>query len=67
MTIIENSKRSCLPMDEAASPITLNINGKEVSNPIEVGDLFNEYFSSIADNRELQIDVFWPERVTPNR
>ena len=42
-------------MDDAASPITLNINGKEVSDPIKVSDLFNEYFSSIADNFDVSL------------
>ena len=37
------------------SPITLNINGKEISDPIEVGDLFNEYFSSNADNFDVSL------------
>ena len=44
-----------MPTDDTVSPITLNINGKEISDPIEVGDLFNEYFSSIADNFDISL------------
>jgi hypothetical protein len=42
--------KDSLPANDTVSPISLNINGKEISDPIEVGDLFNKYFSSIADN-----------------
>jgi hypothetical protein len=44
-----------LPTNDNVSPITLNINGKEISDPIEVGNLFNEYFSSIADNFDISL------------
>ena len=47
--------KDILPTDDTAFPIKLNINGKEISNPIEVGDLFNEYFSSIADNFDFSL------------
>ena len=38
-----------LPTNDIVSPITLNINGIS----IKVGDLFNEYFSSIAENFDV--------------
>ncbi|CAB4014371.1 Isoleucine--tRNA ligase, cytoplasmic, partial [Paramuricea clavata] len=44
-----------LPTNDTVSQITLNINGKEISDPIEVGDLFNEYFSSVADNFDISL------------
>ena len=47
--------KDILPTNDTVSPITLNINGKEISDPIEVGDLFNEYFSSIADNFDISL------------
>ena len=43
-----------MPTNDTVSPITLNINGKEISDPIEVGNLFNEYFS-IADNFDISL------------
>ena len=45
--------KDILPTNDIVSPITLNINGKEISDPIKVGDLFNEYFSSIAENFDV--------------
>ena len=48
------------------SPITLNINGKEISGPIEVGDLFNEYFSSIADNFDVSLQNIPANAQEPN-
>ncbi|CAB3982810.1 Hypothetical predicted protein [Paramuricea clavata] len=47
--------KDILPTNDTVSQITLNINGKEISDPIEVGDLFNEYFSSIADNFDISL------------
>ncbi|CAB4038093.1 Hypothetical predicted protein [Paramuricea clavata] len=47
--------KDILPTNDTVSPITLNINGKEISDPIEVGALFNEYFSSIADNFDISL------------
>ena len=45
--------KDILPTNDIVSPITLNINGKEISDPIKVGDLFNEYFSSIAEKFDV--------------
>ncbi|CAB3981669.1 Hypothetical predicted protein [Paramuricea clavata] len=47
--------KDILPTNDTVSQITLNINGKEISDPIEVGDLFNEYFSSIANNFDISL------------
>ncbi|CAB4034833.1 tetratricopeptide repeat, partial [Paramuricea clavata] len=47
--------KDILPTNDTVSPITLNINCKEISDPIEVGDLFNEYFSFIADNFDISL------------
>ena len=44
-----------LRASDTVFPITLNINGKEIRDPIEVGDLFNEYFSSIAANFDVSL------------
>jgi hypothetical protein len=44
-----------LPTNDTVSPITLNTNGRKINDPIEVGDLFNEYFSSIADNFDISL------------
>ncbi len=53
---IQNPRPLCrLPTNDTVSPITLNINGKEISDPIDVGNLFSEYFSSIADNFDVSL------------
>jgi hypothetical protein len=44
-----------LPTNGTVSPITLNTNGRKINDPIEVGDLFKEYFSSIADNFDISL------------
>ena len=50
-----NILKDILPTNDTVSPITLNINGKGISDPIEVDDHFNEYFSSIADNYDVSL------------
>ncbi len=37
-----------------------------VSGPIEVGDLFNEYFSSIADNFDVSLQNIPANAQEPN-
>ena len=41
--------KEILPANDAASSITLNLNGEEISNPIEVNYVFGDCFSCIAD------------------
>ena len=45
--------KDILPTNDIVSAIILNINGKEISDPIKVGNLFNKYFSSIAENFDV--------------
>ena len=44
-----------MPSNDTVSPVTLKINAKEINDPIEVGDLFNEYVFSIADNFDISL------------
>ena len=39
----------------AKIPKTLNVDGTTISNPMEISDIFNNYFSSIATKRKLNI------------